>query len=195
MMTAVGVGVGSDTIVGRQIDGFSERVVGGFSLEALEQDAGSTWRQRENDHALDVIVSQPLGTGFGRPYRPEFEIEALGDPDFFRRWVHNVYLWYGTKGGILGIVAVGLVTLVPFGVALRASWSEGMAGEDPVCEVAVPVLLAFGVMSLVDPVIINSNSGAITAGIFCLLGLRTRPSFEMSSLGSVDHVGLPGRSV
>ena len=174
VLTAFGQGFGSDGLVGRQLGGFTERVLGGLTSEGISQDAGTAWRQRENMFALQLIGEQPLGTGFGRPYRPEFAIEAFGDPTFFRRWVHNVYLWYGTKGGYLGFVAVGLVTFVPLVAAIRRA--RGAAeGSDPVAEVAVPVLFALGVMSLVDPVIINANSGVITAAVMVLLGLRDRP--------------------
>ncbi|MFT7473533.1 MAG: hypothetical protein ACI81L_000448 [Verrucomicrobiales bacterium] len=187
LLSIAGQGIGSSSVVGKQIDGFSERVLNGFTSESLQQDAGSSWRQRENTYAIDVIVSQPLGTGLGRPYRPELEIEAFGDPTFFRRWVHNVYLWYGTKGGGLGLLAVALVTVVPFIVALRRARRPGPI-DDPVAEAAVPILLAFGVMSLVDPVIINSNSGVITGALFALLGLRTRPAFAAVS-GQPDDAG------
>jgi hypothetical protein len=176
LLTIAGHGIGSDSVTGRQIDGFSERVIAGLTSETIQQDTGSAWRQRENSYAIDLITSQPLGTGLGRPYRPEFEIEAFGDPTFFRRWVHNVYLWYGTKGGGVGLLAVALVTVAPFVVALRRSRRPGRI-DDPIAEAAVPILLAFGVMSLVDPVIINSNSGVITGALFALLGLRRRPAF------------------
>lgn len=180
-LTSIGQGIGSDTIQGRQLDGFSERVIDGLRSETREQDAGSAWRERENGYALEVIREQPFGTGFGLPYRPEFEIESFGDPTFFRRWVHNVYLWYGTKGGVLGLVAVALVTAVPFLIALKRARG---AADDPVAEVAVPILIAFGIMSLVDPVIINSNSGVITGALFALLGLVRRPEFQVQRIAS-----------
>lgn len=177
LLTAVGAGIGSEGLIGRQLGGFSERVLGGLTSEGVSEDAGTAWRQRENQFAIELIRAEPLGTGFGRPYRPEFAIEAFGDPTFFRRWVHNVYLWYGTKGGVLGLFAVGLVTVGPLFAAIRRS-RRAESGRDPVAEVAVPILFAFGVMSLVDPVIINASSGVVTAAVLVLLGLRKAPSFR-----------------
>jgi len=174
LLTASGQGIGSGNVLGVQVDAFSQRVIGGLTSDGIEADAGTAWRQRENAAAIELISVEPFGTGFGRPYREEFPIESFGDPTFFRRWVHNVYLWYGTKGGVLGFVAVGLVTVAPLLAAIRRARSA-TAGTDPVAEIAVAVLTAFGVMSLVDPVIINANSGVVTAALLVVLGQRVKP--------------------
>lgn len=178
-LTLAGQGIGSSNVVGRQLDGFSQRVLVGLTSEGIEADAGTNWRQRENAEAISLISAEPLGTGLGLPYRDEFAVEAFGDPTFFRRWVHNVYLWYGTKGGGLGFLAIGLVTLVPLLRAVKRARTARPL-QDPVAEVAVPLFCALGVMSLVDPVIINANSGVITATVFLLLGLRARPTVTRS---------------
>lgn len=191
-LTIGGVGIGSDTIVGRQVDGFSERVLSGLTSEVREADPGTEWRVRENELAMDVIRNRPLGTGFGLPYRDEFDLESFGRPDFYRRWVHNVYLWYGTKGGVLGLVAVGLVTLVPLAHAIYRVRSQRSVAGDPVAEAALPILVAFGIMSLVDQVIINSVTGVVTASIVVLLGLRKRPAFpQLNSRMPEQSVRIP----
>ncbi|MGI9602087.1 MAG: oligosaccharide flippase family protein [Acidimicrobiales bacterium] len=175
LAASFGLVPGEDSTVGRQAAAFEERVLGGFQGETLAGDQGISWRSRENDFAADALVQQPLtGVGLGRPYRPEVRFEPFGSPTFFRRWVHNLYLSYAAKGGVIALGALIWVILTPVKLAWKRARRRGLV--DLGSSLAAVILPAFAVMSLVDPVYLNAPTGAVTGCLLAILALdATRP--------------------
>ncbi|MDH4168683.1 MAG: polysaccharide biosynthesis C-terminal domain-containing protein [Acidimicrobiia bacterium] len=186
---------GEESTVGVQAAAFEERVLGGFRSETLAGDQGISWRSRENDYASAALSEQLFtGVGLGRPYRPEVRFEPFGSPTFFRRWVHNLYLSYGAKGGLIGLSALVWVMLAPLLVAWKRARTRGL--PDVGSSLAAVMLPAFAVMSLVDPVYLNSPTGAVTGCLLAILALdATAPRSSSVAVGRRAHDGASERAV
>ncbi len=156
---------------GRQLEAFEVRVVGGFGRNTLDRDPGIDWRARENSAAVESVRRHPVvGVGFGRPYREAFDLESFGNADYFRRFVHNLYLHYAALGGLLGLAAL----LFVMGTAVTTAWREVRVRDrpDPSMLVCAMAFAAFLAMSFVDHVFVNSPTGAVSGALMAVLALH-----------------------
>lgn len=137
-----------------QVDGFTQRVLGGISNGSVLNEG----RAYENLRVWPVILEAPLfGHGSGAVYK-----EAYGPADGFNAtrgmgYVHNFYLWLALKGGILAIVAFAAMVLKPVVTSLRAR-NYGHV-------IVASALVAFCATSVVAPMPI----GFPTAALFGIL--------------------------
>lgn len=166
----------SDTLIGRQLDGYEQRVLTGLAGDNVTQDQGNQFRVLENRAAIDYAMDNPLaGAGLGRPYRGDLGLEAFKeDPSYGQRYVHNVYLWYAAHGGILGIAAVTLLLGRPFVTVLWPAFRDGDPEDRQVLAAGASysALIAIG---LVEPVMhLNSTAPLVGAflGYFALVESR-----------------------
>lgn len=158
---------GDDTVLGRQIDAYSARVVSGLFGENVTEDPGNRFRTMENAAAMDFARSHPFaGAGLGMPYRGDLELEAFrsDDVDYGRRYVHNVYLWYAAHGGALGLLAIAVLVGRPLVTVLWPAFRRGAAGRGVVLASGAPYV-ALLVIGLVEPVI-HTNASAPLMGAF-----------------------------
>jgi hypothetical protein len=165
-------------IVGKQVQGFTERVVGGLFGENLVDDPGTRFRTMEGGAARAFAFDHPLvGGGLGSTYRGALELEAFVDIDYGQRYVHNIYLWYAVKGGLVGLLALLALVARPL---VRGLWPAMFRpvpyrGDVLALGAAFVSLLVIG---LVEPVMHLSTTAPLVGamvGAFAVLG-ASRPS-------------------
>ena len=187
----------------RQVNAFSERVVGGLSGSARSEDLGIAWRELENDYALDAARRAPvIGQGLGATFRPPVRGEPFdpGDRDFGRTYVHNLYLWLAVKLGLVGLGGYCLFVLAPVVAVVRRARRLPAERSGVVLGIAAGVL-GIAAVNFVAPV---SNEPATAVVLGCALGFlhvqgrRGRPRPEHSSdeidLRSTAEAGFPWAS-
>lgn len=154
-----------ETVLGRQVDAYSERVLSGLFGENVTEDPGNQFRQMENEAAIDFAKGHPLaGSGLGMPYRGDLALEAFrtDEVDYARRYVHNVYLWYAAHGGILGVLAIAVLLGRPIVTVLWPAFRGGARHRGIVLASGAPYV-ALLVIGLVEPVI-HTNATAPLMG-------------------------------
>ncbi|RJK97879.1 O-antigen ligase family protein [Vallicoccus soli] len=162
-------------LVARQVAGFEERVLGGLTTEQVET-PGNEYRLLENRYALMTWGENPLfGQGIGASYHPPMIADPLlqafeTDPEFGSRFVHNGYLWYLVKTGLVGLLAFLAMVLVPVARVLRrAAGPEGM----PPVDVALAVsLLGLMLIHAFEPDMHRVGGAALVGALIGYLSLR-----------------------
>lgn len=152
-------GLPGGQFVSQQIDGYSDRVIGGLSGEVRSTDSSVLYRDNENDYLRPKIAERPVvGHGFGMAYRP-----PAGTSGFFLEsapyYAHHYYYWLTFKTGIIGLLVFAAATLTPLLRVLRQG--------GPAAGVAA-ALAGLLVASIVAPMP-NGQPGAALVGL--LLGL------------------------
>ncbi|OBJ02934.1 polymerase [Mycobacterium alsense] len=144
--------------LGGQIAGFSHRVLGGVSKQALAVDSSTLARLAEDGNLDRAIAQAPVfGHGLGYAYQQPFG----NDPDEFTNtlgttYAHNFYLWWLAKAGAVGMAAFAAFALPPLARALRSASAPA--------KVAVAVSVGLLVMCIVDP-LPEDPANALTLGL------------------------------
>lgn len=186
-----------------QITGFSTRVLGGVSGDALAADESTHYRLEENAELLRGIAQAPVfGHGLGYPYRLAFGNQPAGNDLFgFERftamlgttYAHNFYLWWLVKSGAVGMSAFAALALTPVIRALRC-------GTAP-AKISAAVSVGLLVLAIVGPNIEDSPD-ALTFGMalgsamaFASLRRKDPGDGTYDGVGAVPDAGLSaGRS-
>lgn len=118
-------GTASAEWIDLQATSFATRVLGGLTPSGISGDSSVQFRlQQENPYLFAAIRESPVfGHGFGYAYKPLFTGRAFSadvDPEGFRQYAHNFYLWTAVKCGAVGLLAV-LVPLLRLGRQSLAS--------------------------------------------------------------------------
>jgi O-antigen ligase len=141
-----------------QITGFSHRVLGGVSGNALANDPSTLARLAEDANLNHAIAQAPMfGHGLGYAYQEPFG----NDPDEFTNtlgttYSHNFYLWWLAKSGAVGMTAFAVFALAPVVRALRSASAPAKA--------AAAVSAGLLVMSIIDP-LPEDPANAMTLGM------------------------------
>jgi O-antigen ligase len=141
-----------------QITGFSHRVLGGVSSNALAVDSSTLARLAEDAKLNRAIAGAPVfGHGLGYAYQEPFG----NDPDEFTNtlgttYSHNFYLWWLAKSGFAGMAAFAVFALTPLVSALRGASAPAKA--------AAAVSAGLLVMCIVDP-LPEDPANAMTLGM------------------------------
>ncbi|GJO54217.1 hypothetical protein NJB1604_45090 [Mycobacterium marinum] len=104
-----------------QFTAFNQRVLHGFSTEALAVDTSTRDRLREVENLDRAIEHAPVfGHGLGYAYQQPYG----DDPNdftmkFYPTYSHNFYLWWLVKAGAVGMAVFALFALPPLIAALR----------------------------------------------------------------------------
>ncbi|OBG32744.1 O-antigen ligase family protein [Mycobacterium sp. E3198] len=144
--------------LGDQITGFSHRVLGGVSSNALAVDSSTLARLAEDAKLNRAIAGAPVfGHGLGYAYQEPFG----NDPDEFTNtlgttYSHNFYLWWLAKSGAVGMAAFAVFALTPVVAALRSASAPASA--------AAAVSAGLLVMCVVDP-LPEDPANAMTLGM------------------------------
>jgi O-antigen ligase len=86
----------------RYIPAFLDRFRHLFEVGIEASTETLTWRTNENRYAWSHIIENPLlGIGLFSAYRPPF---FVGDTTLIR-FIHNAYLWFWLRTGLLGLAA------------------------------------------------------------------------------------------
>ncbi|MCV7099987.1 O-antigen ligase family protein [Mycobacterium palustre] len=169
-----------------QIAGFSHRVLGGVSSDALAVDPSTLARLAEDANLNRAIARAPVfGHGLGYAYQEPFG----NDPDSFTNtlgttYSHNFYLWWLAKSGAVGMSAFALFALAPLVLALRSSSVPA--------KISAAVSAGLLVMCIVDP-LPEDPANAMTLGMalgaaLAFARLRRRPGLREAS------TALPGEA-
>lgn len=170
-------------VLARQVAGFEERVLGGLDAEGVES-PGNTYRLLENQYALRGFAANPLfGQGVGAAFKPRsFGDPALDafqtDPAFGVRFIHNGWLWYLVKSGVVGLAAFLALILVPILAFLRTALLR--PGDARPADVGIAVSL-IGLLAIFffEPDIHRVGTAPLvgaTLGYLSLLGTARRAS-------------------
>lgn len=105
-----------------QTAGFTDRVLGGLSAQALATDSSTLYRtDQENPYLETAFWQSPLiGHGFGFEYKPAFTGRYYASEEIAiqaSRYAHQFYLWLAVKTGLVGLAMFLFLALRP---ALRA---------------------------------------------------------------------------
>ncbi len=142
-----------------QITGFSHRVLGRTSANALAADPSTLARYAEDANLNDAIAAAPLfGHGLGYAYQLPF---GGDDPTEFTQslgttYAHNFYLWWLAKSGAVGMGAFALLALAPLVRALRSASVPA--------KISAAVSTGLLVMCIIDP-LPEDPANAMTLGI------------------------------
>jgi O-antigen ligase len=188
---------GPHDFVEAQIDAYKGRVLGGLSSSARRVDGSAQSRVVETHYAWKTIRSSPLlGRGWGTLYRPALP-EVGGDKFWMedgRHYVHNGYLWYWTKTGILGLSAFLMFALGPILKTARRSHGAPLDPEQ--------IALAGTLLGLLAATFVVPNPfGVATAPIVGLLvgllnhGTSIRTESSQRELVSDGHQRPEGRTL
>lgn len=167
-------------VLARQVAGFQERVIGGLDAENVES-PGNTYRLLENRYALEAIARNPLfGQGVGAAFKPQSfgdpSLDAFQtDPAFGVRFIHNGWLWYLVKGGVVALLAFVALMLAPVVQALyRSARSRArLSPADVGLLVSVIGLLAIFVF---EPDIHRTGSAPLVGATLGYLSILGRPA-------------------
>ncbi|OBA68750.1 polymerase [Mycobacterium sp. 1554424.7] len=141
-----------------QISGFSHRVLGRASSDALAVDPSTLARLAEDANLDRAIAQAPMfGHGLGYAYQEPFG----DDPDEFTNtlgttYSHNFYLWWLAKSGGVGMTAFAVFALTPLIQALRSASAPAKA--------SAAVSAGLLVMSIIDP-LPEDPANALTLGM------------------------------
>ncbi len=142
-----------------KITGFSHRVLGRTSANALAADPSTLARYAEDANLNDAIAAAPLfGHGLGYAYQLPF---GGDDPTEFTQslgttYAHNFYLWWLAKSGAVGMGAFALLALAPLVRALRSASVPA--------KISAAVSTGLLVMCIIDP-LPEDPANAMTLGI------------------------------
>lgn len=142
-----------------QITGFSHRVLGRTSTNALAVDPSTLARLAEDANLNDAIAAAPMfGHGLGYAYQLPF---GGDDPNEFTQslgttYAHNFYLWWLVKSGAVGMGAFAVFVLAPLVRALRSASVPA--------RISASVSTGLLVMCIVDP-LPEDPTNAMTLGI------------------------------
>ncbi len=162
----------------RQVAGFQARVLGGFDEEGTSS-PGNEYRLLENKYALQSAADNVFfGKGIGAEYHPEFvqdpTLQAFkSNPDFGSRFIHNGWLWYVVKTGIVGLLTALLLFFVP---VVRATRGHVPSGARGVVGVALAVgMVGLMVIHLFEPDIHRVGTAPLFGAVLGYLCLLTSP--------------------
>lgn len=147
------------TWLGHQITGFSHRVLGRTSTNALAVDPSTLARLAEDANLNQTIAAAPVfGHGLGYAYQLPF---GGDDPTEFTQslgttYAHNFYLWWLAKAGAAGMGAFALFALTPMVRALRSASVPA--------KISAAVSCGLLVMCIVDP-LPEDPANAMTLGM------------------------------
>lgn len=181
----------------RQIDAFTERVIQGLSRSAFQKDLGIELRRLETKYALETFRRNPvMGLGLGTNYRPTLpEVFDVFPDGIGETYIHNAYLWYLAKTGLVGTAAFGAAVLGPLAAAFRKARRSGLpdAGVDIALGSAV---LGFLAANAVAPYLWDFPGALMVGGIvgFLAHSAKTQEVEETGSKVSAGVTPTPGRS-
>lgn len=203
---AVSVLVGGSTLLNnpdgnllaRQVAAFDARVIQGLSGSNLTEDRGNEWRVVEARLAWKAIKQQPLmGHGLGAAYRPADTRTGLSsfknDPTYGTRFVHNLYLFYLVKVGVVGLASLMALVLYP---ALAAA-TRTIRAKDPGGAVLALFAAILGILAinLFFPDLQDEGGAATVGSVIGYLALqavqRRPPPVEIDSRSPVTQDHLP----
>jgi len=123
---------------------FEDRVLVGLTSRGRSVDSSIQLRAAETTAALEAIARQPvLGAGLGVPYRG-----SISGGEFWRStgrtYVHNGFLWFPIKLGVIASLLIGCLLIAAVLPALRR-WTW-LRSSDPL---AAACLITFGALLLV----------------------------------------------
>ena len=159
-----------DSYVSQQAQAFSDRVLTGITSQARSQDQGIAWRAVEDKYAVERALGSPVvGLGLGAAYRPDVPGQPFvgDDKAYGRTYVHNFYLWFAVKLGLLGLAALALFLLRPIVAATRVT-ARSEEQDDQVLLAVVAGVVGLCAVNWVAPVF-NEPATAIVLG--CAVGV------------------------
>lgn len=165
------------TWLNSQVEGFSERVLGGLNSDTLSIDNSAQFRfQQENLLIEPRIAEAPImGHGFGYAYKIPIGIPGTFNADFAPYYAHNFYLWVLAKTGLIGLVVFLWFALLPTVRSLRRTELTVVATGG-----AILALLA---TSFVAPMPIGSPTGFILGALIGVCTGQTTAS-RLDAVGS-----------
>lgn len=180
----------------RQARTYSARVLGGLSSSARRLDSSAQSRVIESGYAWKTIREFPvLGKGWGTLYRPP--LQNMGNDKFWlddgRGYVHNGFLWFWTKAGLVGLFGFVWFAFAPVWRVFRKSFETR-----PNCEEIALAATLIGLLA--GTIFVPHPFGVATAPTMGLIiGLLTwRKTFEAPALRSqqvsISAVARPGAS-
>lgn len=162
----------------KQVEGFSDRVLGGLTSETLTVDNSAQFRfQQENALIIPRISEAPLaGHGFGYAYKLPTGIPGSFSADFAPFYAHNFYLWILVKAGLIGLALFLWFALVP---TIRSIWSGNV-----MTVAAGGAALALLATSFVAPMPVGSPTGLILGALIGVCADKSRRSDLPTSVGA-----------
>lgn len=152
---------GSGDFIARQLDAYSDRVFEGLSQSAVASDPGITFRRLENRYAMSSFLQRPvLGSGLGTYYRPYLPIEPFTDPTTGPAYVHNLFLWYLAKSGVIGLLSFLILVLTPLWRTCWVAHGSGVPSDGAQLAVASAVL-GIIVVNFVAPLLYAPGDAAL----------------------------------
>lgn len=121
----------------------------GMGISAEFATGGSfKWRSIENQEALQSIAARPLlGVGIGGDYKKHATSDANFDIE--KRYIHNAYLYFPLKFGIVGILFPVLILAIFFRLARRA-W-QGPSPQRGLLAATIGAFMVPMITSLTQP--------------------------------------------
>ena len=158
-------------------DYLNQPVVNRFAslLDSGERGSALSDRAMETAAALQSIVRQPLlGLGWGPGYGALATRLSRGTVTTFERpWIHNQFLGFWVRAGVLGALALVMIyglAVVTAGRNSRAATSD----EDWIDLALVASITAFALSSIVDIVVGNPNNLVVLMGLLALVSARSQ---------------------
>ena len=155
---------------------FSQPVVSRFASLFDSGVRGSALNDRavESAAALQSVSRQPiLGLGWGPGYGAVATRLSRGTVTTFERpWIHNQFLSFWVRAGILG----ALVLVMLYGIAVVSAGRNSRvapADEYWIDLALVASITAFALSSLVDIVVANPNNLVVLVGLLAMVSARS----------------------
>ena len=142
-------------------------------LDSGERGSALSDRAMESAAAWQAVSRKPLtGVGWGPGYGALATRLSRGTVTTFERpWIHNQYLSFWVRAGILGAVALVLIYGIAIVTAGRNS-RKAPAEEDWIDLALVASVTAFALSSLVDIVVANPNNLVVLMGLVAMVSAR-----------------------
>lgn len=142
-------------------------------LDPDERGQALSDRAYETAAALSAVLREPvLGIGWGPGYGASAtRLGGANVSTFERPWIHNQYLGMWVRAGLLGMVS--LIAIFAFGIFASIRNARAAPLDDEWVDLALlGSLVAFGLSSVVDIVVLNPNNLTVLIGLIAIVSAR-----------------------
>ena len=142
-------------------------------LDPEERGQALSDRAYETAAALSAVLREPvLGLGWGPGYGASAtRLGGANVSTFERPWIHNQFLGMWVRAGLLGVVSLIAIFALGILTSIRNARAAPLDGEW-VDLALLGSLVAFGLSSVVDIVVLNPNNLTVLLGLIAIVSAR-----------------------